>query len=59
MNMRAQIREDYPAELSVTFFHSVFACFIAAIIALVAEHDNNASRVSDIGLASVICSVRE
>lgn len=51
--------EDYPAELSVTFFHNVFACFIAAIIALVAEHDTNAWRVSDIGLASVICSVRE
>ncbi|KAI6670207.1 hypothetical protein NL676_005092 [Syzygium grande] len=52
----AQIMEDYPAELRVTFFHNVFARFITAIVALVAEHDTNAWRVSDIGLASVICS---
>ncbi|XP_048139627.1 WAT1-related protein At3g28050-like [Rhodamnia argentea] len=52
----AQVMEDYPAELTVTFFHNMCGCFIAAVVALVAEHDTNAWRVSDIGLASVICS---
>ncbi|KAK3407777.1 hypothetical protein EUGRSUZ_J00147 [Eucalyptus grandis] len=52
----AQMMEDYPAELTVPFFYNFFVCFIAAIVALAAEHDANAWRVSDIGLASVICS---
>ncbi|XP_010031134.2 WAT1-related protein At3g28050 [Eucalyptus grandis] len=52
----AQIMEDYPAELTVPFFHNIFVCIIAAIVALAAEHDANAWRVSDVGLASVICS---
>ncbi|KAF8009846.1 hypothetical protein BT93_J0740 [Corymbia citriodora subsp. variegata] len=52
----AQIMEAYPAALTVPFFHNICVCFIAAIVALAAEHDANAWRVSNIGLASIICS---
>lgn len=58
MNMQTQIMDDYPAEVTVTFFRSIVGSFTAVIVALVAEHDTNAWKVSDIGLASVICSVR-
>ncbi|KAF8009852.1 hypothetical protein BT93_J0743 [Corymbia citriodora subsp. variegata] len=51
-----QIMKDYPAELTVIFFHNVVVCFMTAIVCFVMEHDMSAWRVQGIGLASVICS---
>ncbi|KAF7847103.1 hypothetical protein BT93_L3360 [Corymbia citriodora subsp. variegata] len=51
-----QIMKEYPAEMTVIFFHNVVASFMTAIFCLVTEHDINVWKVQGIGLASVICS---